>query len=163
NILDGVAPAPKSHPPAGASSVAAGVDGHLREPRRPVTRRSRPESCLVSLHKGVLNDLFGFLLVPEEKLAEPTPPPVLRPHQVFVSRPAIRVAGSDVALSSIDEQGDVLVDPIRRSPASSNQSVHEPARREAPGHCLRHARRRLIVRPPGGTTDTVGAKRRPAA
>src|SRR5262249_5278327 len=126
NILDGVAPAPKSYPPAGASSVATGVDGHLREPRRPVTRRSRPESCLVSLHKGVLNDLFGFLLVPQEKLAEPTQPPVVRPHQVFMSRPAIRVAGSDVALSSIDEQDDAPVDPIRRSPASSNQSVHEP-------------------------------------
>jgi hypothetical protein len=73
-----------------------------------------------------LNDLFGFLLVTEEKLAEPTQSPVVRPHQVFMSRPAIRVAGSDIALSLIDEQDDVPVDPIRRSPASSNQWCHAP-------------------------------------
>src|SRR5262249_53820522 len=126
NILDRIAPAPKSHPPAGASTIATGVDAHLCEPRRPVARRSRPANCFVSLHESVLNDLFGFLLVTKEKLAEPTQSPVVRPHQVFMSRPAIRVAGSDVALSSIDEQPDVPVDPIRRSRASSNHWCHEP-------------------------------------
>src|SRR5262249_52782801 len=119
--------------------------------RRPVTRRSRPESCLVSLHKGVLNDLFGFLLVPEEKLAEPTQPPVLRPHQVFMSRPAIRVAGSDVALSSIDEQDDAPVDPIRRSPPQSNQPVQGPTPPRAPRSLLAPRPRRAYSPPrPGG-------------
>src|SRR5262245_38761852 len=126
NILDGIAPAAESHPPPGPSPIATGVDGDLREPCRPVARRSRPENCFVSLHKSVLNDLFGFVLVTKEKLAEPTQTHVVHPHQVLVSRPAIRVAGSDIALSSIDEPDDLPVDPIRRSPGSSSQSYHYP-------------------------------------
>jgi hypothetical protein len=69
-----------------------------------------------------LNDLFFFLPVTEEQRAETAQPSVVRSHHVLVSRPAIRVAVSDIALSSIDEQDDASVDSIRRWWGSSSQS-----------------------------------------
>ncbi len=61
-------------PPARPAAVAAGVDRHPGEPRRPVDRHDRALVGADELEKHFLGDLFGLRLVAEDQAPQPHQP-----------------------------------------------------------------------------------------
>ena len=55
HLLDAIAPAPETHPPARSATVAASIDGDPREPGPPVDGDFRLHLRFVSFHEHVLN------------------------------------------------------------------------------------------------------------
>jgi hypothetical protein len=70
--VDRVRAPPEPPPPAGAASIAAGVDRHSGEPAVPVVRWIERASDLDSLQEHLLDDLVGLVAIRQKQPTEAT-------------------------------------------------------------------------------------------
>src|SRR2546429_115954 len=90
DVFHAIALSPKPPPPTRAPAIPTRVDGHPRQPRGPVARRTGLTTCLMKLEKHVLHDLSALVAVGEQQPAQAVETPRVLLEELLIGRRASR-------------------------------------------------------------------------